>query len=499
MAVCTSCGAELSANSEQPLCAKCGAAPSTASARSNTNARNSNALTAHLSAFPITSLLVGINVAVFIGIVSTGLRLVHPFSWSTFLAVVQHPAPDLLIRWGANYGPLTTSGPWWQWLRLLTNTFVHIGIVHLVVNMWALLNLGALAEYLFGRKTTLVTYLLTGIAGSVTSLAWHPQVPSAGASGAILGIAGALLVAFRFARLPLSKRVVRSTSASLLIFAAYILAYGIYTGQMDNAAHLGGLGAGLVFGLVLLVSNREKLSRREELQLSNAAALGLTLAVAVAAVIVGRAERYVAPLNRGETELRANNLPAAITDLRRAVTLRPKVVAPHLRLAEAYMRIGQASAAEAQLKEAVTIGPKDATAWRELGFLYLATRRPQEGVYAFGRATELEPKSAENEGGYAVALQMAQRLPEAIAAYQKALQLNPRFYGARYNLALAYLQSGKLDDAIASLKQYLDEQRADPQAWAALAEAYRQKGMMAEAQDAQQRAQALRPQRRNQE
>jgi rhomboid protease GluP len=428
---------------------------------------------------------------VFVAIVVTGLRQ-QPLSWHAFASVIQHPAPELLVKWGANFGPLTASGIWWEWGRLLTNTFVHIGVVHLAVNMWALLNLGALAEYLFGSRTTVFIYLLTGIAGSITSLGWHPAVVSAGASGAIFGLAGALLVAFRFARLPLSKSVITSTSISLVIFAAYTLAYGIVTGKMDNAAHIGGLAAGIVFGVaIILTTPTETSERRRELTLGDAAAVVLTIAIVIAGVVVGRRERYIAPLERGRAMLRINNAAAAIAELKHASAMRPSVAEPHIALGEAYMRSNQPRLADVQLNEAVRLEPKNSSAWRELGFLYLATRRAQEAVYAMGRAVDLAPKSAEIEGGYALALHMAQRLPEAIAAYQKALQLNSHFAAARYNLALAYLESGKLDDAISMLKQFVAEDPNDPTGWNALAHVYRQKGMTAEAEAAQQKAQAL--------
>ena len=494
MAVCKVCGAELPSGSRSDVCLKCASAHNEIAVNEQNPSGRGSAMAGHIGAFPVTSALIAINLLVFIAIVVTGLRQ-QPLSWKTFLVVIQHPAADLLVRWGANYGPLTTSGPWWQWGRLLTNTFVHIGIVHLAVNMWALLNLGALAEYLFGGRTALITYLLTGIAGSITSLVWHPGVVSAGASGAIFGIAGALLVAFWFARLALSKGVISSTSISLVIFAAYTLAYGIVTGKMDNAAHIGGLGAGLIFGAAIVLSNRHAndggRQGDKELTLGGASALVLTVAIAVAGVVIGRAERYVAPLARAQAALKMNNPTAAIPELRRAISLRPSAAEPHVALGDAYMRSNQPRLADVQFHEAVRVAPKNATAWRELGFFFLNTREAQEAVYAMGRAVNLEPKSADAQGSYALALHMAQRLPEAITAYQKALQINNHFAAARYNLALAYLQSGKLDEAIATLKQYVGQQSDDPHGWAALAQAYRQKGMTAEADDAQRKAQAL--------
>ncbi len=88
------------------------------------------------------------------------------------------------------YGPLVFEGEWW---RIASANFVHIGFLHLFLNMWCLWSLGNAAERMFGNLTFLIIYLLSGIGGSLASLAWHPSVLSAGASGAIFGIAGALV------------------------------------------------------------------------------------------------------------------------------------------------------------------------------------------------------------------------------------------------------------------------------------------------------------------
>src|SRR5499425_2958094 len=125
----------------------------------------------------VTSVLLGLNVAVF------GLMLaggVHPMT----------PNIDSLIQWGANYGPKTTNGEWW---RMFTAMFLHIGLLHLLFNMVALWNVGGFMERVLGPAGFLVLYLLSGLLGSVASVAWNPFVVSAGASGAIFGLYGGLL------------------------------------------------------------------------------------------------------------------------------------------------------------------------------------------------------------------------------------------------------------------------------------------------------------------
>jgi rhomboid protease GluP len=186
------------------------------------------------SPFLLTQVIVGINVLVFIGMLLTG---VSPLS----------PRPVQLVMWGANFAPLSLgSQPW----RMLASNYVHIGIIHIFFNMWCLWNLGRLAERIFDRWSYMLVYTASGIAGSLASLWWHPQGIGAGASGAIFGLAGGLIAVLYLGKLPIGREALKPTLRSLLMFAAYNLFFGLVPG-IDNAAHFGGLLAGLAIGAVL--------------------------------------------------------------------------------------------------------------------------------------------------------------------------------------------------------------------------------------------------------
>jgi rhomboid protease GluP len=133
---------------------------------------------------------------------------------------------------------------------MLASNYVHIGIFHILVNMWCLWNLGWLAERIFDRWSYLLVYTASGIAGSLASLWWHPQGIGAGASGAIFGLAGGLIAVLYLGKLPIAKEALKPTLRSLMMFAAYNLFFGLVPG-IDNSAHLGGLFAGLAIGAVL--------------------------------------------------------------------------------------------------------------------------------------------------------------------------------------------------------------------------------------------------------
>lgn len=186
-------------------------------------------------AAPVTPVLVAANVAVFIAMCLGGVGFFKPDGAA-------------VLRWGSNFGPLTMGGEWW---RLFTAMFVHFGIVHIAFNMWALLQIGRIAERLFGSMRFLLLYVLAGLIASMTSLLWNPEVNSAGASGAIFGILGGLLAFVLNPRNDVPRAVMVEHRNSTLVFAAYSLFYGFAHTGIDNAAHLGGLLSGICMGALL--------------------------------------------------------------------------------------------------------------------------------------------------------------------------------------------------------------------------------------------------------
>jgi rhomboid protease GluP len=201
---------------------------------------------------PATYLLVGVNCAVYLGMVARGAS-----PWM--------PNVDQIMRWGADRANnVLIMGEWW---RIVTAMFVHVGILHLSLNMWCLWNLGLLAEPLMGSAGLFAVYILTGAAGNLLSTfdSWvfplrdAAGVPflqaGAGASGAIFGIAGALIVLLKTHRLPVPAVEVKRLRKSVIYFAVInlIIGYTINFGSgltgvsVDNSAHIGGVLCGLLF------------------------------------------------------------------------------------------------------------------------------------------------------------------------------------------------------------------------------------------------------------
>ena len=152
---------------------------------------------------------------------------------------------DLLLVLGAKVNSAIASGEIW---RLVTPIFLHIGILHIGVNMYSLYIVGPPVERLFGRQRMLTIYLLSGIAGVAFSLAFS-SAPSAGASGAIFGLLGAL-GGFLFIHRGLFGRAGSVQLRQIVLVAVLNLAIGLSPG-IDNWGHLGGLLAGLALAYVV--------------------------------------------------------------------------------------------------------------------------------------------------------------------------------------------------------------------------------------------------------
>ncbi len=193
------------------------------------------------SPYSITIALIAINVLVFLAMVVSGVSLTQPTT------------RDILL-WGGDFGPLTVGAH--QWWRLLTSCFLHFGIIHIGMNMYVLYLIGPFIEIVFGRMRYLVIYFIAGLAGSIVSVAVHPLAVGAGASGAIFGLYGAVFGFLLIRRRTLNPAAVSSITRSAGIFVLYNVVYGSISGTTDISAHLGGLLAGFLTGMLLVPPRR---------------------------------------------------------------------------------------------------------------------------------------------------------------------------------------------------------------------------------------------------
>lgn len=156
-----------------------------------------------------------------------------------------------LLKYGANLDVLVKNG---EYYRLFTCIFLHIGIMHLLCNMYSLYIIGREVENLFGKIKYIIIFILSGIFGSIMSLAFTHNTISAGASGAIFGLLGALLYFGMHYRTYLGEAIKRSIIPIIVVN----LIIGFFAEGIDLAAHIGGLVGGVLVAMMVGVPDKSK-------------------------------------------------------------------------------------------------------------------------------------------------------------------------------------------------------------------------------------------------
>ncbi len=152
-----------------------------------------------------------------------------------------------LVRSGANVKSATLGGQYWRWI---TYQFVHAGWLHLAINAYGLWVLGKITEQLYGSRRVFAIYIVAGVVGGIASTLAGPMT-SVGASGAVFGLLGAALIELGVHRKQYPQNWTRSLTGLLLLLTIVNVVVGFVYPMIDQAAHLGGLGAGVILGGLL--------------------------------------------------------------------------------------------------------------------------------------------------------------------------------------------------------------------------------------------------------
>jgi tetratricopeptide (TPR) repeat protein len=390
--------------------------------------------------------------------------------------------PALAIQLGANYGPLTLAGQWW---RLLTAMFLHFGVIHLALNMWCVWTLGALAEQLMGHAAFLELYFATGLAGGLLGLAVHPNVVSAGASGAVFGISGGLVTYLWLKKAPIDFAKVKKQLSSLGAFLAYNLFYSLQPG-IDLMAHVGGLFAGLAIGVALPrflepadAAAIPSLIREHGLRRIRLAGVGIAC---VAVLLAGAAAIRLHPNdatahnNSGAALAENGETDAAIIEFRAALKLNPNYAEAHYDLGVVLSQRGDLDGAIAEFRAAVKIKPNNAVAHYNLG-VALANKGELDGaIGAFRAAVKINPNYAEAHNNLGVVLSQTGDLDAAVEEFRAALKINPNYAQAHNNLRSVLASKSDLDGAISEFRAALKINPNDADAHFNLGLAFENKG-----------------------
>ena len=203
-----------------------------------------------LKTAPVTTLLLISFIGLFIMQVLSGVD-------------ANNPSTEALLKWGANALPYTMDNEPW---RLASSAFLHIGLMHLLFNSFAMYFFGQIAEPMFGSAKFLALFLLAAIGGNLLNnhITWQGILDgtgqpglSAGASGGIMGIGAALLIAALF---KISVNGMVLNLKSLIIIMGINLVYGFAVPGIDNAGHIGGAVTGLVIALAFAIAYRQRLA-----------------------------------------------------------------------------------------------------------------------------------------------------------------------------------------------------------------------------------------------
>jgi len=346
----------------------------------------------YLAPPPVTLAIMAANILVYVAMGISGA------SWTD-------PSIVDAVKWGADFGPLTLSSEWW---RLFTSTFVHFGIIHIALNMWCLWNLGTTLEPFIGRKVFGVMYVASGLVASLVSVAWNPWRVSAGASGAIFGVAGALVSYLALKKTPMDSALVKRNLRSLGIFIFYNLLYGV-SGRVDNSAHIGGLVAGLILGAAIPPMVRPS---------------------AVPQYIpVGPPD-----LGREANESRANRVAFTVAAVSAVVLIfgfaavhQYYIIGARYGAAVKLVRAGKTDQAISRLQDFVKLDPESYLSQEMLGELLLLRGDPAA----------------------------------AIAPLEQASQTDTDTYDLQHDRALAYLGAGRTNDALQLINESLSAQKSD--------------------------------------
>ena len=324
---------------------------------------------------------------------------------------------QVLLDFGASYGPFFRGGEYW---RLVMPMFLHIGLAHLATNMFGLVLLGSFLEPLYGYGRFSLLYVLSGAAGSLLSMEASSHI-AAGASGAIFGIAGTMLVTGLLHPEAVPRRWKNVFGIGIFLVILINLAFGRFVRHIDNWAHLGGLVAGIALALLIPPARlRAGVPSRSQSPLQP------SLIAAVAAVVIAMAATASHYVKSGEVSslLEASARMVESHELDRALAL---------------------------LQKARSLAPHDLRVHEALGAIYLDERSYVRAIPELTQALHLDPSSSQDAAELATAYENNGDLAEARQTLEAAQRKMPQNAAIQEALGEVYT---KLKLYAAAINQY---------------------------------------------
>jgi len=352
--------------------------------------------------------------------------------------------PGVLLDFGASYSPYLRRGEYW---RLVMPMFLHIGWLHLLVNSYALYILGPILERVYGYGRYATIYVAAGIGSASLSMSISKNI-AAGASGAIFGVAGAMLVTGYLHRDVIPPRWGRAFGRGMIPFIVVNLAFGFSVRGIDNWGHLGGLASGALLALLIAPPGRDLLPGGSA-EPPSQAVVALPLAVVLFAMgatldhyrTSQAVSRLLAEGARLET---ARQYDRALQTFQEAVHRAPRDERPHQQLGALYLAQRKYDQAIQEFEAAERLSPGDPQSRLELGMAYRLKGELTKAQQIFEAVLGKNPQTAEGQRLLADLYADQKLYGEAVAHYQEALRLEPNMAEAHNNLAWLYATSEDL-------------------------------------------------------
>ncbi|MGD0221268.1 MAG: rhomboid family intramembrane serine protease [Terriglobia bacterium] len=352
---------------------------------------------------------------------------------------------QVLLNLGASFGPYLRRGEYW---RLVMPMFLHGGWLHILGNSYVLYILGPVLERVYGYARYATIYVAAGVGGAFLSMEVSRDV-SVGASGAIFGVAGAMLVSGYIHRDVIPPRWGRAFGKGMILFIVINLAFGLSVHGIDNWGHLGGLASGALLALVI-PPPRHDLPSGEPAEPPSQALVALPLAVVILALAATAINyRTIRAMDRllaeGEGFESAHQYDPEFQCFQQAVRLAPHEQQPHEELGTYYLRQKKYDQAIQEFQEAIRLTEGDDRPRLELGLAYQLKGDPQWAQVIFEQVLGRNPQTTEGQRLLATNhvlmadLYDQQKLyGDAIKNYQEALSLDHDLAEAHNNLAWLY-------------------------------------------------------------
>jgi rhomboid protease GluP len=362
----------------------------------------------------------------------------------------------VLLALGAKVNALIQAGEYW---RLITPMFLHLNLIHLAVNTYALLLLGGFIEQLYGPRRLLILYVMSGFCGNLFSYLMNPGA-SLGASTAVAGLFGSVLVFWWKYRQAIAPEYWQRMGTHLfgLLFINVML--GAVLPFLDSWGHLGGLlGGMLVAALAESRLSGEDGREREWLPVPLALATVAAMLVYAGLETVRGAESRSRPLRAAQQAMERRDWPRAASALQKAVVRHPELLGDY---AGVLMQAGRGEEAERVYRRLLRGNPGNALIQNNLAYLYADTlnRNLEEALALARRATDAEPTNGVYRDTLGWIYYRLGRYDDAFVAMQDALRREPGEPDIRYHMGAVLEARGDLS---AAAREYREALRLNPQ------------------------------------